>query len=49
MRSSAKYRPFEISHVSVGDHFAAMQIDLNVRGWKTFSGFAALKQSVPKL
>ena len=43
MRSSAKYRPFEISHVSVGDYFAAMQIDLNVRGWKTLGGFAALK------
>ena len=43
MRPSAKYRPFEISHVSVGDYFAALQIDLNDWGWKTFGGFAALK------
>ena len=27
MRSPAQYRPLEISHVSVGDHFAALQID----------------------
>ena len=33
MRSSAKYRHLEISHVSPDDHFAAMQIDLCVRGW----------------
>ena len=26
MRSSAKYRPSEISHVSTDDRFAAMQI-----------------------
>ncbi|MBO5906132.1 MAG: hypothetical protein J6Q84_06925 [Kiritimatiellae bacterium] len=43
MRSSAKYRPSEISHVPLNDHFAAMQIDLNAWGWKTFGGFAALK------
>jgi hypothetical protein len=43
MRSSAKYRPFEISHVSVGDYFAAMQIDLSDWGWRTFGGLAALK------
>ena len=40
MRSSAKYRPFEISHVSVGDYFAALQIDLCVRGW--IGAFATL-------
>ena len=34
MRSPAQYRPLEISHVSVGDHFAALQIDFGVRGWK---------------
>ena len=28
MRSSAEYRPSEISHVSLDDHFAAMQIDV---------------------
>ena len=43
MRSSAKHRPFEISHVSVGDYFAALQIDLNDWGWNTSGGFAALK------
>ena len=42
MRSSAKYRPFEISHVSVGDYFAAMQINLCVRGWiEAFATLAA--------
>ena len=34
---------FETSYISQDDHFAALQIDLNVRGWKTFGGFAALK------
>ena len=29
----------ETSYISVDDHFAALQIDLNVRGWKTFGGF----------
>ena len=43
LRSSAKYRHSEISHVPSGDHFAALQIDLCVRGWKTFGGFTALK------
>ena len=43
MRSSAKYRHLEISHVSPDDHFAALQIDLSDWGWKTFGGFAALK------
>ena len=43
MRSSAKYRHLEISHVSPDDHFAALQIDLSAWGWKTFGGFAALK------
>ena len=34
---------FETSYISQDDHFAAMQIDLCVRGWNTFGGFAALK------
>jgi len=33
MRSSAKYRPTETSYISADDHFAALQIDLCVRGW----------------
>ena len=33
MRSSAMYRRFETSYISLDDHFAAMQIDLCVRGW----------------
>ena len=33
MRSSALYRRFETSYISQDDHFAALQIDLCVRGW----------------
>ena len=33
MRSSAMYRRFETSYISLDDHFAALQIDLCVRGW----------------
>ena len=33
MRSLPSIVTFEISHVSPDDHFAALQIDLNVRGW----------------
>ena len=46
MRSSAKYRPFEISHVSVGDYFAAMQI-VKRSGVETFGGFAAQSYQFP--
>ena len=34
---------FETSYISQDDHFAAMQIDLNAWGWKTFGGCTALK------
>ena len=47
MRSSAKYRHLEISHVSPDDHFAALQIDLSDWGWKTFGGFAAQSYQFP--
>ena len=47
MRSSAKYRPTETSYISADDHFAALQIDLCVRGWKTFGGFAAQSNQFP--
>ena len=39
MRPSAKYRHSETSYISRNDHFAAMQIDLSVRGW--IGAFAA--------
>ena len=42
MRPSAKYRHSETSYISRNDHFAAMQIDLSVRGWiGTFAALAA--------
>ena len=34
MRFPAQYRPSETSHISTDDHFAAMQIDFGVQGWK---------------
>ena len=50
MRSSAKYRPTETSYISLNDHFAALQIVINIRGWMRLTTRGAQsRESVLKL